>query len=74
MVKEIRFFCDICSKEFPPQEYSFLIGQLIKVDKDLKSHTIPFEGHYCDQCTNLILGEITKLKNASYNDTTPIPK
>lgn len=61
-MKEIKFFCDVCGKEFPPNEYSFLTGQLIKVDKDLKSHQIPFEGHYCGDDTIKVLSYIENLK------------
>ena len=69
-MKKIQFFCDICGKEFLPQEYSFLTGQVIKIDKELKSQTIVFEGHYCGVCTNLILDEAAKLreKNATNNN------
>lgn len=73
-MKEIKFFCDICDIEFPPKEYAFLTGQLIKIDKDFKQQVIPFEGHYCGKCTNLLLEEITKLKNAKDNNTTILDK
>lgn len=68
MVKTITFFCDICNKEFQPQEYSFLTGQLVKIDEKLNKHPILFEGHYCGECTNLILGEITKMKNDKHKE------
>lgn len=68
-MKELKYFCDICGKEFPPNEYSFLIGQIIKVDEKLVPHQVPFEKNYCGECTQLLLAEITKLKNAKHNDT-----
>lgn len=57
-MKQVKLFCDICGKEFPPQEYSFLTGQVIRIDKDLKPQLGTFEGHYCGECTHDLLGYI----------------
>lgn len=62
-MKTVTFHCDICGKEFPPQEYSFFNGQIIKMDDKLKSHMIPFEGHYCGEDTHKLLEQIAKMKN-----------
>ena len=69
MAKQIKYFCDICDKEFPPQEYSFLTGQIIKVSGELKPELLGFEGHYCDTCTHLIIKHIEELKNAKHSNT-----
>lgn len=64
-MKKIIFNCDICGNEFPPQEYSFLTGQIIKMNEKLEKQNIIFEGHYCGVDTNKLLEEVTKLKNAT---------
>lgn len=63
-MKTIIFACDICEAEFPPKAYSFLTGQTISIDKELNMHTVPFEGHYCGECTELILNKIHEMRSA----------
>ena len=64
-MKEIKLFCDVCLKEFPPKEYSFLTGQITRIDSKLQPNLGTFEGHYCDDCTKKILEHIEKLTNES---------
>lgn len=71
-MKTLIFHCDICGKEFPPQEYAFVNGQIIKIDAELKPHAVQFEGHYCGVCGKLILEYINKLSNAEHNNTNPV--
>lgn len=68
-MKEIKFFCDICGKEFLPKEFSFLTGQILKIDEKLNNHHVTFEGHYCGDCTNILLLKIEEIKNAQNTDT-----
>lgn len=65
-MKTITFSCDICGKEFPPQEYSFLTGQVVKINQELKPNTVAFEGHYDAECTHKLLEYIAGLKNAQH--------
>jgi len=60
-MKEIKYFCDICGKEFPPKEFSFLNGVIFKIDAQLKAHGSPFEGHYCGEDTKQIIEFIEEL-------------
>ena len=70
-MKTVIFCCDICGKEFPPREFSFLTGQLIKMDKELKAHQVAFEGHHCGDCTKNVLGYIDKLKDENTSREPP---
>ena len=63
MVQKISFFCDVCGIEFPPKEYSFLNGQIIKMNAEYKPEPFAFAGHYCGDCTQTILEKISELKN-----------
>lgn len=63
MTQEIKYFCDVCTKEFPPNKtYAFLTGQMLKIDKELQEHCLPFQGHYCSDCTELIIKQVDNLK------------
>ena len=66
-MKKIIVNCDICGIEFPPQEFSFLNGVIIKIDKDLKTFSEAFEGHYCGECTKKVLEKISELRNENTN-------
>lgn len=77
-MKLTKIFCDICDKEFPPQEYCFLTGQIIKVNTELKPEVLGIEGHYCGEDTHKIIEFIASLKNENNNpprvDTEPVPE
>lgn len=64
-MQTIIYNCDICGKEFPPQEFSFLNGQIIKVNEKLEANLAKFSGHYCGECTKQIIEFIEKLGNES---------
>ena len=63
-MKVLQYFCDVCGKEFQPNEYAFLNGQIVKVTPDLQSQPLTFEGHYCGEDTHKILEYIQELKHA----------
>ena len=63
-----KFFCDICAIEFPPKEYCFINGQVTKMDAQYKPVPFAFVGHYCGECTELILEYVAKLKNGHNKD------
>ena len=69
MTQKIQYFCDICGKEFPPQEYSFLTGQLLRLDKDLNQQIGIINGHYCGEDTKQIIAFIEELTNKNANNT-----
>lgn len=65
MSKVLKYFCDMCEVEFPPNKaYAFLAGQNISVDKELKMYTVPFEGHYCGDCAEAIIKSIHEMRVA----------
>ena len=68
-MKTITFLCDICGKEFQPNEYAFLNGQIVKVTPDLQPSPLTFEGHYCGEDTHKILNYIQELKYAQNSHT-----
>lgn len=61
-MKKIQYFCDICDVEFPPKEFSFLTGQIIKLDDELKQNVLAFEWNFCGECTKMIVDVIDKTK------------
>ena len=66
-IQTIIYNCDICGKEFPPKEFGFFSGQTIKVNEKLEPNLLKFDGHYCGECTNQIMGEIIKIANEKDN-------
>ena len=63
-MKKIQFFCDVCQAEFPPDKaYSMINGQHVSFDKELNLHRLPFEGHYCGDCTEEILKSIHAMRS-----------
>ena len=60
-MKELKFYCDICQKEFLPVEFSFVNGQIEKLNEKLEAQRVSFEGHYCGECTKKILAFIESL-------------
>lgn len=80
-MREIKMFCDICGKEFPPQEsqesqesqgYSILAGTIIRIDAQLEASSGTFEGHYCGEDTKKILEHIEKLTNEARTTNRPV--
>lgn len=61
-MQQTKFFCDVCGIEFPPQEYCFINGQVMKLDVEMKPQTFVFAGHYCGECTQIILKKVALLK------------
>ena len=61
-MQETKLFCDICAVEFPPKEYCFINGQVTKMNAQYQPEPFAFVGHYCGECTEVILEYIGSLK------------
>ena len=76
-MKQTKLFCDVCGKEFPPKEYCFITGQIIKVNAELRPELIGFEGHFCEEETKKIQEFIAGLaneKNAQHSNPPRVGK
>ena len=63
-MQKIQYFCDICAKECLVQEgLGTLAGFIIKMNQELKSDRIAFEGHYCGECVEKVLQFISEKKD-----------
>lgn len=70
MTQKIFYYCDVDGKECVPQEgLGTLAGFIVKMNTDLKPEQVGFEGHYCHECCESILGFITELKTAHAADS-----